>query len=111
MLRYPEQEASHDGQLCAGALLHAAEAAHNSEPQQHVLQHALQEAHAQAPPALAGPAPAAPLDVTGCLQQLLQGQQVAPLPRRHFVPLLWRVIRIKGLMASLPALKLHFQTP
>lgn len=64
--------------VCAGALLHAAEAAHNSEPPQHVLQHALQEQ--QGPPALGPPPPAAPLDVMGCLQQLLQGQQVALQP-------------------------------
>ncbi len=60
--------------VCAGALLHAAEAAHNSEPPQHVLQHAQ-----QGPPALGPPPAAAPLDVMGCLQQLLQGQQVMPL--------------------------------
>ena len=66
---------------CAGALLHAAEAAHNSEPQQYVLQHALQEGHVQqGPPALGPPSPAAPLDVMGCLQQLLQGQQVCFQP-------------------------------
>ena len=66
----------------AGALLHAAEAAHNSEPQQHaVLQQALHDGSAQAAPALGPPPPAAPLDVTGCLQQLLQGQQVGALPQ------------------------------
>ena len=64
---------------CAGALLHAAEAAHNSEPQQHAIQQALQEAAAQVPPSLGPHPPNAPLDVAGCLQQLLQGQQVQPL--------------------------------
>ena len=72
--------------MCAGALLHAAEAAHNSEPPQHVLQHALQEGHApQGPPALGPPPAAAPLDVMGCLQQLLQGQQVEPLIQLGFL--------------------------
>ena len=101
------------GSACAGALLHAAEAAHNSvEPQQHVLQHALQEGHAQGPPALAGPAPAAPLDVTGCLQQLLQGQQVVPLLCQYFAPLLWpRRASAESLVVCLPALTSYFSNP
>ncbi len=59
---------------CAGALLHAAEAAHNNEPQL-AIQQAPQDGAAQAPPAL-GPPPNGPMDTTGYLQQLLQGQQV-----------------------------------
>ena len=62
----------------AGALLHAAEAAHNSEPQ-HMLQHAPQDAIVQAAPALAPPQPAAPLDPQICLQQILHGQAVSAL--------------------------------
>ena len=65
----------------AGALLHAAEAAHNSEPQ-HMLQHAPQEAIVQAPPAMAPPQPAAPLDLQTCLQQILHGQMVSVLTCR-----------------------------
>ena len=67
---------SHGGDaLCAGALLHAAEAAHNNEPQ-HVLQHAAQDGAVQAAPALGPPPPQAPMDMMGALQQLLHGQQV-----------------------------------
>ena len=67
--------------FCAGALLHAAEAAHNSEPQ-HMLQHAPQDAIVQAAPALAPPQPAAPLNPQICLQQILHGQAVSMLTCR-----------------------------
>lgn len=71
--------------LCAGALLHAAEAAHNNEPQ-HVLQHAAQDGAVQAAPALGPPPPQAPLDMMGALQQLLHGQQVRHTPQHLHVP-------------------------
>ena len=94
----------------AGALLHAAEAAHNSEPQ-HMLQHAPQDAIVQAPPAMAPLQPAAPLDLQTCLQQILHGQMVSMLtcrPSQQHLAVRCRVLAVKVCSRSDYFLACHY---